>query len=170
MRRIGRMSWIALAGTTLLSILLLNGVLTRPGVAAAAGSDRRVVGANPALDGPRQTGRQGGARRIIRKAFRMSVNAGQEAEYERRHSPIWPELEAVLLQHGVRSYSIFLDPQTRDLFAYVEIEDEQQWDAVASTDVCKRWWQSMRTLMPSNPDNSPVSSPLRQVFHLEAAR
>ena len=33
----------------------------------------------------------------IRKAFRMSVHAGQEAEYERRHTPIGRELEDVLL-------------------------------------------------------------------------
>ena len=31
-----------------------------------------------------------------RKAFVMSVNAGMEEEYERRHSPIWPELESML--------------------------------------------------------------------------
>jgi L-rhamnose mutarotase len=29
----------------------------------------------------------------IRKAFVMSVNAGAEEEYEKRHNPIWPELE-----------------------------------------------------------------------------
>ena len=40
----------------------------------------------------------------IRKAFRMSVNAGQEAEYERRHTPIWRELEETLVRHGVRTY------------------------------------------------------------------
>jgi L-rhamnose mutarotase len=28
----------------------------------------------------------------IRKAFVMSVNAGAEEEYEKRHQPIWPEL------------------------------------------------------------------------------
>ena len=30
---------------------------------------------------------------MIRKAFRMAVNPGQHAEYERRHTPIGPELE-----------------------------------------------------------------------------
>ena len=34
--------------------------------------------------------------RMKRKAFVMSVNAGMEEEYERRHSPIWPELESTL--------------------------------------------------------------------------
>ncbi len=45
---------------------------------------------------------------MIRKSFAMSVNAGQEAEYERRHRPIWKELEDVLHQHGVHNYSIYL--------------------------------------------------------------
>src|SRR6266702_4298704 len=53
---------------------------------------------------------------MIRKSFRMSIHAGQEAEYARRHSPIWHELEEVLIAHGVRTYSIFLDAATLDLF------------------------------------------------------
>jgi L-rhamnose mutarotase len=86
---------------------------------------------------------------MIRKAFRMSVHPGQAGEYERRHNPIWPDLEAVLLAHGVRSYSIFLDDTTNDLFAYAEIESEAQWAAIADTDVCRRWWAHMRPLMPT---------------------
>src|ERR1700677_4458799 len=101
---------------------------------------------------------------MIRKAFVMSVNAGQEAEYERRHRPIWKELEEVLKAHGVHSYSIFLHPQTRQLFGYAELDDEKRWMAIASTDVCRRWWAHMKEVMPSNPDNSPVSLELREVF------
>ena len=104
----------------------------------------------------------------IRKAFRMSVHAGQEAEYERRHRPIWKELEDTLIAHGVRTYSIFIDEATRDLFGYAEIESEDRWAAIASTDVCRRWWTHMREIMPANPDDSPVSSGLREVFHIEA--
>jgi L-rhamnose mutarotase len=104
---------------------------------------------------------------VIRKAFRMSLNAGAEVEYEGRHTPIWADLECVLLAHGVHAYSIFLDPDTRDLFGYVEFEDEERWNAVAATDVCRRWWRHMRDVMPSNSDDSPVSRDLREVFHLE---
>ena len=107
---------------------------------------------------------------MIRKAFVMSVQPGREAEYARRHQPIWAELAAVLKAHGVHNYSIFLHPQSRQLFAYVEIEDETRWSAIARTDVCQRWWQHMRDLMPSNPDGSPVASELREVFHIERAR
>ena len=105
----------------------------------------------------------------MRVAFRMSVHRGREAEYERRHRLIWPELEAVLIEHGVREYSIFLDPVTNDLFAYAEIESEERWQAIARTEVCQRWWASMRSLMPSNDDNSPVARELREVFHIQAS-
>ncbi len=104
---------------------------------------------------------------MIRKAFVMSVNAGQEAEYARRHQPIWPELEAVLKRHGVHNYTIFLDAGTRQLFGYVEIEDEARWAAIAQTPECRKWWAHMRDIMPSNPDNSPISQELREVFHLD---
>ena len=107
--------------------------------------------------------------RMIRKAFRMAVDRGDENEYERRHRPVWPELGATLLDHGVRSYSIFLDVETNDPFGYAEIECEEQWRAIASTEVCQRWWRHMRELMPTNPDHSPVSRDLREVFHIRAS-
>ena len=97
----------------------------------------------------------------------MAVHPGQEAEYERRHRPIWAELEDVLLAHGVATYSIYLDEASGDLFAYVECEDEARWTAVAETAVCRRWWRHMREIMPANADDSPVSRELREVFHIE---
>jgi L-rhamnose mutarotase len=97
----------------------------------------------------------------------MSVHPGLEAEYRRRHTPIWPELEDALKAHGVVNYSIFLHPETGQLFGYAEIEDEAQWAAIAQTDVCRRWWAHMRDVMPTNPDNSPVSVGLEEVFHMD---
>jgi L-rhamnose mutarotase len=103
---------------------------------------------------------------MIRKSFVMQVNPGQEVEYQRRHSPIWKELADVLSSHGAHNYSIFFDPKTYQLFGYVEIEDEARWNSIASTPVCQRWWKFMGDIMPSNPDNSPVSRELKEVFHL----
>ena len=102
-----------------------------------------------------------------RLAFVMSVFEGREAEYEARHNPIPAELEAVLQEAGAHRYSIFLHPATRQLFAYVEIEDEARWNAVAQTQACQKWWAFMGDVMPSTPDNSPVSTLLREVFHLD---
>lgn len=104
---------------------------------------------------------------LIRKAFLMRLNPGAEAEYERRHNPIWPELEAVLRDHGAHNYSIFLDRQTGNLFAFLEIESEERWAAIAGTEVCRRWWVSMRELMLTNADASPLALPLDEVFHLD---
>ena len=104
---------------------------------------------------------------MIRKAFVMSVHPGHEQEYERRHRPIWPELEKVLQDHGVHNYSIFLHPGTHQLFGYVEIDDEARWAAIAATPECRRWWQYMGDIMPANPDTSPVSAPLKEVFHID---
>ena len=72
----------------------------------------------------------------------MAVHPGHEAEYERRHRPIWEELERTLIAHGVGTYSIFLDPETRDLFGYVEVEDGQRSPTQTSADagggICAR--------------------------------
>ena len=105
----------------------------------------------------------------MRIAFRMKVNPGQEAEYIARHNPIWPELESVLKEHGALNYSIFLDRTSLDLFAYAEIESLEKWQAVAKTEICRKWWNSMAPLMPSNPDSSPVASDLEEVFHISVS-
>ena len=104
---------------------------------------------------------------MLRKAFRMAVHPDRHEEYLRRHNPIWRELEDALLAHGVRSYSIYLDPEESALFGYAEIESEERWHAIAATEVCRRWWRHMRELMPCNPDDSPIARDLREVFHLE---
>lgn len=103
---------------------------------------------------------------MIRKAFVMQVNPDAHAEYQCRHSPIWPELEAELKAHGAHNYSIFLDEKRHLLFGFVEIESEARWNAVAQTEVCQRWWKHMADVMPSNADNSPVTDELNEVFYL----
>lgn len=103
---------------------------------------------------------------MIRKAFLMSVNPDQHEEYQRRHDAIWPELADTLKAHGVSNYNIFLCKETSQLFAYVEIENEARWNAIAQTVICRKWWDYMKDIMPSNPDHSPVSQELPSVFHL----
>ena len=97
----------------------------------------------------------------------MRVLEGAHAEYERRHSPVWRELADMLAQHGAHRYSIYLDDSDSSLFGYVEVEDEARWNAIADTPVCRRWWTHMRDIMPVNPDDSPCSVELREVFHLD---
>ena len=98
----------------------------------------------------------------------MSVHPDQQDEYVRRHQPIWPDLEDTLRAHGVFTYSIFLDRQTSDLFAYVEFDSEERWQAVAATPVCRRWWHYMSDVMPSADDKTPISRSLDEVFHIRS--
>ena len=104
---------------------------------------------------------------MIRKAFVMSVNRGKEKEYQKRHTPITAELQKTLKDHGAHNYSIFHDNETNALFGYVEIESEDKWAAIADTPACKDWWLFMKDIMPTNSDNSPISSELEEVFHLD---
>ena len=104
---------------------------------------------------------------MIRKAFTMSVKPGRQDEYRKRHNPIWPELERVLKVHGVHNYSIFLERDTNTLFAYVELESVERWRRIAETPECQRWWMSMKELMPANPDASPMTEDLDEVFHMD---
>jgi L-rhamnose mutarotase len=98
----------------------------------------------------------------------MTLKPGSWVEYERRHNPIWPELQQMLKDHGVSNYSIFLDRgSNRRLFAYAEIESEERWQQIAQTDVCRRWWAHMSELMLVNDDNSPQTASLDEVFHID---
>ena len=97
----------------------------------------------------------------------MSVNPDAHDEYERRHNPIWEDLQKVLKEHGVHNYSIFLEPTTSQLFAYAEIDSEEKWRQIAQTDACRRWWDFMKDIMPTNEDNSPISVNLNEVFHID---
>lgn len=102
-----------------------------------------------------------------RKAFVMTVYSDKHEEYEKRHNDIWPELVKELHNHGVSNYSIFLDKDTSKLFGYLEIDDEEKWNEIASTEINQKWWAYMKPVMETNPDNSPVSIELKQVFHMD---
>ena len=103
---------------------------------------------------------------MLRKSFLLHVHPDQHAEYERRHNKIWPDLVAVLKEHGAQNYSIFLDKKTNQLFAYVEIESEELWEKIATTDACQRWWEYNAPIMPGDENGCPEARELVSVFHL----
>ncbi len=104
---------------------------------------------------------------IKRFGFKMKMLPGFREEYERRHNEIWPDLVTLLKNEGIENYSIFLDEATNTLFAYQEQTGESSSQDLGSTDVVKKWWKYMADIMETNPDNSPVTIPLEEVFHLE---
>ena len=97
----------------------------------------------------------------------MYLSDGMETEYKRRHDELWPEMKAMIHEFGGKNYSIFLDRDTNILFGYIEIESEEKWAKSADTAICRKWWDYMADIMKVNPDNSPVSIDLVDVFHLD---
>lgn len=97
----------------------------------------------------------------------MKLYPGRKEEYRKRHNEIWPELVKLLKDEGVGNYSIFLDEETNTLFAYQEQSGASSSQDLGSTEIVKKWWKYMADLMETNPDNSPVSIPLEQVFYME---
>lgn len=104
---------------------------------------------------------------MIRKGFKMKLYPGFEQEYEERHRRLWPEMQEMIHAYGGHNYSIFLDRETLTLFGYLEIEDEDKWNASAETAICRKWWAYMADIMETNQDDSPVSIDLHPVFHLD---
>ena len=101
-----------------------------------------------------------------RVAFKMKLFDGYEGEYKKRHDAIWPEMKTLLKEKGVEDYSIFLEEETNTLFAVLKIENKMKLDELPGHPVMKRWWAYMKDIMESNPDNSPVSVSLKEVFYL----
>jgi L-rhamnose mutarotase len=102
-----------------------------------------------------------------RYAFAMQLKPGYEAEYKRRHDEIWPELKAELRKAGISDYSIYLDPETLRLFAMQHLADDETSEALSSLPIMRKWWDSMKDLMETNPDSSPKVWPLKEMFHMD---
>ena len=96
----------------------------------------------------------------------MQLHRGQEEEYKRRHDKLWPELRQLLVETGIRDYSIFLDEETLSLFAILKIEDPKNLDDLPEHPVMQKWWSYMGDIMETRQDHAPVSQPLKEVFYL----
>lgn len=102
-----------------------------------------------------------------RKAFKMKLKPGVVAEYKRRHDEIWPELQRELRAAGISDYSIFFDEETLTLFATQKLSDYHFASGLRHLPLMRKWWDYMAPLMEVHADNSPVETPLIEVFHLD---
>ena len=96
-------------------------------------------------------------------------------EYQRRHIAIWPELKKMLAdngvcdysKNGVSDYSIYWDKETNILFACQKINGVTSSQEMGDNSIVQKWWDYMSDLLDVNPDNSPVSISLQEVFHMD---
>jgi len=102
-----------------------------------------------------------------RLAFKMKLKPGFKDEYIRRHKNIWPELKTLLAEKGVRNYTIYFDSEANCLFAIQNQEGEKSSQDLGDNPIVQKWWKYMSDIMVTNPDFSPVSIPLEEVFHMD---
>lgn len=102
-----------------------------------------------------------------RLAFKMKLKPNVKEEYTKRHNQIWPELQQLLKDAGVSEYSIFIDEDTNTLFAFQKVSGVGGSQDLASNAIVQKWWAFMADIMEVNPDNSPVSIPMEEVFYME---
>lgn len=98
-------------------------------------------------------------------AAKLKLKPGMGDEYKKRHDAIWPELSKAIRDAGISDYSIFLDEETGTLFAVQKVAAHNTTAELRRTELMQKWWAHMADIMEVNPDNSPVRSPLKQVFH-----
>lgn len=97
----------------------------------------------------------------------MFLKPGCEKEYEKRQNEIWPELKVLLKNSGVSDYTIYWDKDTNILFAHQTVLEGSGSQDLGTSEIVKKWWKYMADIMETNPDNSPISIPLQEVFYLE---
>lgn len=102
-----------------------------------------------------------------RIGFKMKLNPGMVEEYRKRHDDLWPELHKLLKDAGISEYSIFFDEETNILFAFQKQEGDKGSQDLGQTEIVQKWWKYMSDIMESNPDNSPVTTMLEEVFYME---
>ena len=70
-------------------------------------------------------------------------------------------------KNGVFDYSIYWDKETNILFAFQKTEGDGGSQDLGGLEIVQKWWAYMADIMIVNPDNSPVSIPLKEVFHMD---
>jgi len=101
-----------------------------------------------------------------RVAFKMKMLPGMKAEYKKRHDEVWPEIAELIKNSGISDYSIFLDEETSILFGVQKVSGNVGSQDLGADEITKKWWDYMADIMEVNPDNSPVTVFLDEVFYL----
>ena len=99
------------------------------------------------------------------------LRPGAEAEYDRLHAAVWPDVLEAIHRAGIRNYSIFR--QGRWLFSYCETAGEVDFDEAArimlDDPACRRWETVVQTLQEPPAAGSAGDTgwmAMKEVFHL----
>lgn len=97
------------------------------------------------------------------------LRPGAEAEYDRLHAAVWPEVLASITRTGIRNYTIFR--YGRQLFSYFEVPDNSDIEGVTrillADPACARWEDLIRPLQEpcANGPGSMQWEHMDEIFH-----
>lgn len=100
----------------------------------------------------------------------IRIFPGTEAEYDRRHAEIWPEMVGALQASGIRNYSGFR--LGTDVWYYGECEPDMAtaFAAQGATEVNRRWAHWFRDIIAEITDEAGNPIRYREVFHSDGPR
>jgi L-rhamnose mutarotase len=100
-----------------------------------------------------------------RVLFSFGLLPGMEAEYDRRHAEIWPELVAEIRDSGLRNMTGFR--RGTDVWYYVECQPDAAtaFAIHAERPANRRWNAAFRTIVATGPDASDSRIWYRELFH-----
>lgn len=104
-------------------------------------------------------------RLMERRAFLIHIYPGTEAEYDRRHDEIWPEMESALSDSGFTNYSLFRSGTT--VFGYLECIPSvaTAGEKMSATQTSTRWNDFMKDVI--DPVATQSAPKLVEVWHLK---
>lgn len=96
----------------------------------------------------------------------MEILPGQEEEYERRHTQVWPELEAELRSAGVGNYTLFRRGTQVIAYAECEPDAETAFAKVGETEANRRWAQWFTDVLAVHTAGDGRLVEAAEVWHL----
>jgi L-rhamnose mutarotase len=100
-----------------------------------------------------------------RTVFYLRIFPGTEAEYDRRHREVWPEVQQAIRESGFRTMTGFR--RGTDVWYYVEVEPDREtvFATHATKPVVDRWNEYFSTIIVPGP--GPVF--YDEVFHTDGS-
>ena len=95
------------------------------------------------------------------------IKPGRRDDYLRMHATIWPELERLLREAGVTSYTIYLQNDT--VFSHMDVEDYDRLVERVNGDPISERWEAQFTDILEYPNADPHNGwpeRLTEVWHL----
>ncbi|MGE4585438.1 MAG: L-rhamnose mutarotase [Sphaerochaeta sp.] len=99
----------------------------------------------------------------MRHVWLAKLKQGKSEEYAKRHAEIWPEVREVLVESGIRNYSIWI--RGTEVIGYFEYDSEDHLHMRQSADDwIHRWKDYMGNLFLEDSEADPEK--FSEIFYL----